>query len=160
VVVVWYGAARLPQEQNGIVVPPDVTSDADLDPNAVLHEYYRTTNATYTDYVDIIISEAMRLAASVDVHTALRITISVAVSKYIDTNVVYLGKPRALVSKLPGSFALASVSLLAFSSVELSDKERERESERETERRWRAGIQDSSFRRTSRRRAFPPASCR
>lgn len=94
------GQARLPEERSGLFVPPEVTSNRE----GPAGERARSANETYLEYVDVLVSEALRDGASIAVGTPLRLTVEVDLGKFRDTQLVYLAKPRGLVSKLPGYF--------------------------------------------------------
>jgi len=64
----------------------------------------------------VIISEAVRVSTSVDVHTPLRMRLTYADdSRSNISSVVFLAKPRALVSRMP-AFLFSSYSITASSS--------------------------------------------
>eukprot|EP01114_Cavostelium_apophysatum_P002845 TRINITY_DN1253_c0_g3_i1.p1 TRINITY_DN1253_c0_g3~~TRINITY_DN1253_c0_g3_i1.p1 ORF type:complete len:1241 (+),score=361.47 TRINITY_DN1253_c0_g3_i1:25-3723(+) len=94
------GKALLPQEENGIVIPPDITSDQELSSGHTRIKYNITQ--AYTEYLDVLISESLRDSASVDVTTPLRLAVTYQIDDANSTQRVYLCKPRALIAAFPG----------------------------------------------------------
>lgn len=106
------GQATLPQEEGGINIPPDITS------------YRATRNSTnynhdraYINYVDVIISESLRLSGSIDVDTPLMLTVRYKTRADSSSSIVYLCKVRAMISKMPGFFFSSYRQTANFSPV-------------------------------------------
>ena len=60
---------------------------------------------SYDDYVDVVMSEAVREFSSVDTESAMRMQITARLPGFATTVTrTYLAKPRAMVAKLPGFF--------------------------------------------------------
>eukprot|EP00026_Physarum_polycephalum_P001035 Phypoly_transcript_01036.p1 GENE.Phypoly_transcript_01036~~Phypoly_transcript_01036.p1 ORF type:complete len:1168 (+),score=174.37 Phypoly_transcript_01036:78-3581(+) len=101
------GKELLPLEKGGIAIPPTI-----LPTNSTrIGTPTQSTTRAYKNYVDVIISEAMRVTASVDTSVPMRLK--------MDTHTggtgIYLAKARALLNRAPGFF-FSSYSLAAYFS--------------------------------------------
>lgn len=95
------GQASLPEEEGGIQVPPVVISD----PFHLKEEYLEDENEeTYTEYVDVIVSEAYRYALSIDIGVPMRLETEIYLKEGKTSKKEYLAKVRAMLRKLPGFF--------------------------------------------------------
>lgn len=104
--------ATIPQEKDGIQIPPDITSAPEpRNENSTS----MSTEDAYKKYVDIIVSESLRLTASVDVSTPLKLNLDFRLDKSNSTTFVYLCKSRAMVSQTPG-FLFSSYRQTAYFS--------------------------------------------
>jgi ABC-type antimicrobial peptide transport system permease subunit len=115
------GKQLLSLEQNGIFVPPPITTQVNVSLTGVVSNvFYRTLNESYFDYIDIIASEALRFGGSIDSSSPVRLQVAVQVSKFTRTNVVYLAKVRAMLKKLPGFFFSSYKQTASFTSALVS----------------------------------------
>jgi len=80
-------------------------------PNSVTHW---NNEIAYTEYVDVVISEAMRVTASGDVATPMRMRMNFH-SNDSSSSVIYLAKARALLNRAP-AFFFSSYSIAAYYS--------------------------------------------
>eukprot|EP01104_Vermistella_antarctica_P011774 TRINITY_DN3326_c1_g2_i1.p1 TRINITY_DN3326_c1_g2~~TRINITY_DN3326_c1_g2_i1.p1 ORF type:complete len:1301 (+),score=387.68 TRINITY_DN3326_c1_g2_i1:217-4119(+) len=95
------GQARLPLEKNGYLSPvPIITAPESyaLPPDELANQ----SAVAYRDYIDVVMSEAMRYALSVDVKSPLKMQIEMHTYEHWDRKQVFLAKARAMVVKLPG----------------------------------------------------------
>lgn len=114
------GRARLPEEQDGIRPPPN--SPPDLFSSQQFNRIYNQTgmisslNFSYTNYVDVIMGEALSGWQSVNVATAMNLNVRThrRTSPNYEADYVQnrLCKARAMVSKVPG-FLYSSYSVSA-----------------------------------------------
>jgi len=89
------GKAKLPIEANGISVPPPVLSIAsDQD----REHYENELDKAYSGYIDVLCSEALRYAVSVDTNTPMKLSVGVRDAPRNN----YLVKSRAMISSMPG----------------------------------------------------------
>eukprot|EP01119_Soliformovum_irregulare_P011698 TRINITY_DN2957_c0_g2_i5.p1 TRINITY_DN2957_c0_g2~~TRINITY_DN2957_c0_g2_i5.p1 ORF type:complete len:779 (-),score=230.88 TRINITY_DN2957_c0_g2_i5:26-2362(-) len=96
------GKATLPLEEGGIRVPPDITSAPKNDPGNSTAQADAVINEAYKDYVDVLISESLRLVASVDTNTPLKLTLQYNVDSVNASTFIYLCKARAMIRSFPG----------------------------------------------------------
>ena len=65
-----------------------------------------SNNETYLNYVDMLISESMRIPVSVDTTSGMLLRVELvskqAAKETQTSNFYYLSKPRAMISKMPG----------------------------------------------------------
>jgi len=92
----------LPLEEEGIRVPPDITSAPKEDPKNETGQINASSDEAYREYVDVLISEALRLVASVDVNTPLKLTLAYNVDSVNTSSIIYLCKARAMIQTFPG----------------------------------------------------------
>ena len=94
------GQTKLPIEKTGLEVSDTIISNEG-------NPYYldqRNQTTIYKDYVDLILSEAMRPGATVGLNTPLRVAIDYVDARNSKVRFQYLGKVRAFVSKVSGYF--------------------------------------------------------
>lgn len=108
------GEEHLPMEGDGITVPPDILSANNSAGGRDQSKTHWNNTVAYTDYVDVVISEAMRVTASVDVSTPMRLKMNFH-SNDSSASVIYLAKARALLNRAPGFF-FSSYSIAAYYS--------------------------------------------
>jgi len=103
------GKAQLPQEIDGIQIPPEIQSG-----KISTNNISSTTEKAYIEYIDVVVSEALRLTASVDIKTPLKLLVSFTANDQ-GANIFYLCKLRAMVRQMPG-FLFSSYRQTAFST--------------------------------------------
>jgi hypothetical protein len=85
----------LPIEREGIQIPPNVISG--------LSGQDANTTRAYTSYVDIVMSEALRLGSAVDTTTPLLLRIRYVVGNSTEVRAIwFLAKARAMLSGMGG----------------------------------------------------------
>jgi ABC-type antimicrobial peptide transport system permease subunit len=93
-------------QTNNTFIPPNIGTDPV--PRATEWILDISNNETYTEVIDMLISESNRLPLSVDTTTPMILTLeyfTVKTTRRWETTKMYLlTKPRALVTKLPGFF--------------------------------------------------------
>ncbi|KAH3764102.1 permease family protein [Pelomyxa schiedti] len=88
----------MPFEVEGIEVPPDIYA-TDLGQRRT--SWLPPTEEVYKDYFDVIISEALRDASSVDTQTPLHLKMGYYTASYYRLSFRYLAKARALTAMMP-----------------------------------------------------------
>ncbi len=98
------GNARLPEEEqfSSIRVPPSIASGSSTN---ISSPVVRSNEEAYVDYIDIVVSEALRDFCSVTTSTPINLKVSQSNPTTQASNEKnYLAKSRGLVSKVPGFF--------------------------------------------------------
>ena len=106
------GKEILPIETVVTSIPPNILSAETVDGTSY---YYRSSNQSYLNYVDVLASESLRYASYVDVKSPLSMDIYAQMSNYKQFHTTYLLKMRAMITKLP-AFFFSSYRQLAYGS--------------------------------------------
>eukprot|EP01090_Pellita_catalonica_P004754 TRINITY_DN14551_c0_g1_i1.p1 TRINITY_DN14551_c0_g1~~TRINITY_DN14551_c0_g1_i1.p1 ORF type:complete len:444 (-),score=74.69 TRINITY_DN14551_c0_g1_i1:87-1376(-) len=96
-------------------VPPNLLVGA-ASAETGLDTVFRDNNSTYTDYLDIILSQALSTPLAMDVETGVSQLVNVEISDEEDVDLVYLAKPRAMARKFPGFFFSSYEQTASFST--------------------------------------------
>jgi len=99
------GNSRLPEERNGVIVPEHVVP---LDSDSILTgtpDYIQDMDEAYLEYVDAVVSEALRDWGSIDTNTPLDLAVRQAEFPGVfRTTFHWMAKARGMASKVPGFF--------------------------------------------------------
>jgi len=133
------GKASLPEEADGIQIPPVVISDPLGTKDAALQ---KLNIETYTEYLDVVVSEAYRYGLSIDVNVPMRLQTEIYLKETRTTKREYLCKVRAMLRKLPGFFFSSYRQTVGVSTTLITMENFERLFEEGIEARYAASLND------------------
>jgi hypothetical protein len=93
------GKQVLPIEVNGAIDPKSILSFSTATPLDNRNQSY-----VYHNYIDVVVSEALRVGTAVSVSTPMKLLVSIQDAQSRGMDLWYLSKARALCSKIPGYF--------------------------------------------------------